>query len=111
MQVSYAIGVAEPVSLNVNCYGTNLTTHNDEQIAQIVRQLFDLRPGAIEERLKLREPIYEETAAYGHVGRTPQVVKKQFHNGNGEMFEREVELFPWEKLDETDRIKQAFGIC
>lgn len=110
VQVSYAIGVAEPVSLCVNTYGTNLTTFSDEEIAQKVLTLFDLRPGVIEEKLKLRQPIYEETASYGHVGRTPQTITKTFRDGNGKSFVREVELFTWEKLDRMEDIRKAFGL-
>ncbi|MGM9831515.1 MAG: methionine adenosyltransferase [Paludibacteraceae bacterium] len=110
VQVSYAIGVAEPVSLCVNTYGTNLTRFTDGEIAAKVLSLFDLRPGVIEETLKLRQPIYEETASYGHVGRTPQTVTKTFMDGNGNTFTREVELFTWEKLDRVDDIRKAFGL-
>lgn len=110
VQVSYAIGVAEPVSLCINTNGTNLTRFTDEEIADKVLSLFDLRPGVIEETLKLRQPIYEETASYGHVGRTPQTVTKTFIDGNGNAFTREVELFTWEKLDRVDDIRKAFGL-
>lgn len=110
VQVSYAIGVAEPVSLCVNTYGTNLTRFTDGEIAAKVLSLFDLRPGVIEETLKLRQPVYEETASYGHVGRTPQIVTKTFVDGNGNAFTREVELFTWEKLDRVDDIRKAFGL-
>ena len=110
VQVSYAIGVAEPVSLCINTNGTNLTRFTDGEIAAKVLSLFDLRPGVIEETLKLRQPIYEETASYGHVGRTPQTVTKTFIDGNGNAFTREVELFTWEKLDRVDDIRKAFGL-
>ncbi len=110
VQVSYAIGVAEPVSLNVNTYGTARVGMSDGEIARRIGQLFDLRPYAIEQMLGLRKPIYTETAAYGHVGRTPQRVKKMFVDGNGKPFEQEVELFTWEKLDRVDDIKQCFGL-
>lgn len=110
VQVSYAIGVAEPVSLCINTNGTNLTQFTDGEIAAKVLSLFDLRPGVIEETLKLRQPIYEETASYGHVGRTPQTVTKTFIDGNGNAFTREVELFTWEKLDRVDDIRKAFGL-
>lgn len=110
VQVSYAIGVAEPVSLCINTNGTNLTRFTDGEIAAKVLSLFDLRPGVIEETLKLRQPIYEETASYGHVGRTPQTVTKTFIDGNGNAFTREVELFTWEKLDRVDDIRTAFGL-
>ncbi|MCM1035176.1 MAG: methionine adenosyltransferase [Paludibacter sp.] len=110
VQVSYAIGVAQPVSICINTYGTNLTAFSDAEIAQKVTELFDLRPGVIEEVLKLRQPIYEETASYGHVGRTPQTVTKTFVDGNGQTFTREVELFTWEKLDRIEDIRKTFGL-
>lgn len=109
VQLSYAIGVAEPVSVYVNTYGTARVALSDAEIAERLRGLFGLTPYAIEQTLKLREPIYEETASYGHVGRTPQVVTKTFINGNGEPFTREVELFTWEKLDMVEPIKNAFA--
>lgn len=111
VQVSYAIGVAQPVSICVNTFGTAICGWDDAAIAKKVKQLFDLRPGAIERDLKLRQPIYEETARYGHMGRTPEVVTKTFINGNGKPFEQQVELFTWEKLDRVNDIKQAFGIA
>ena len=109
VQLSYAIGVAEPVSVYVNTYGTAKVNLTDNQIADKVSSLFDLRPGAIEQTLSLRQPIYEETASYGHVGRTPQVVEKTFLDGNGNLFTRRVELFTWEKLDRVDDIRKCFG--
>ena len=109
VQLSYAIGVAEPVSVYVNTYGTAKVNLTDNQIADKVSSLFDLRPGAIEQTLNLRQPIYEETASYGHVGRTPQVVEKTFIDGNGNLFSRRVELFTWEKLDRVDDIRKCFG--
>ena len=108
VQLSYAIGVAEPISVYVNTYGRSHVALSDGEIAQRVANLFDLRPRAIEERLKLRHPIYEETASYGHMGRHPQVVKKHFVGLNGENVECEVELFTWEKLDYVDRIRKEF---
>ena len=111
VQLSYAIGVAEPVSINVNTYGTAKHGLSDRQIENAVRQLFDLRPGAIEEALQLRQPIYEETASYGHVGRTPQIVTKQFIDGNGNVIKKEVELFTWEKLNRVEEIKKALNLC
>ena len=108
VQLSYAIGVAEPISVYVNTYGRSHVSLSDGEIAQRVASLFDLRPRAIEERLKLRHPIYEETASYGHMGRHPQVVKKHFVGLNGENVECEVELFTWEKLDYVDRIRKEF---
>lgn len=110
VQVSYAIGVAKPMGIYVNTYGTAKVKLNDGEIAKIVEKVFDMRPYAIEQRLKLRTPIYSETAAYGHMGRTPQVVTKTFHLPNGEKKKVEVELFTWEKLDYVDAVKKAFGI-
>ncbi len=110
VQVSYAIGVAKPVSLYVNTYGTAQVDKSDAEIAQIVGQLFDLRPAAIIRDLKLTQPMYEETAKYGHVGRTNEVVKKTFFDADGNTFEREVELFTWEKLDRIDEVKAVFEI-
>ncbi|MBQ5888684.1 MAG: methionine adenosyltransferase [Bacteroidaceae bacterium] len=110
IQLSYAIGVAEPVSVFVNTYGTAKVGLTDGEIAQKVKALFDLRPKAIEERLKLRNPIYSETASYGHVGRTPQVVTKVFTSRYLESKTMEVELFTWEKLDYVDKVKEAFAI-
>ena len=108
VQISYAIGVAEPVSIYVNTYGRSHVKVNDGEIAQKIGQLFDLRPKAIERTLKLRQPIYLETAAYGHVGRKYEVVKKTFNSRYHESKVIEVELFTWEKLDKVDEIKEAF---
>ncbi len=111
VQVSYAIGVARPVSIYVNTYGKSHVAQSDAEIAAIVDKLFDLRPRAIEERLKLRNPIYEETASYGHMGRTPRTVTKTFASRYlPEPIVREVELFTWEKLDYVDAVKQAFNL-
>lgn len=110
VQVSYAIGVVEPMGIFVNTFGTAKTDMTDGEIAKQITEVFDMRPHAIETRLKLRNPIYSETAAYGHMGRTNEVVKKIFVSPNGETVEREVELFPWEKLDFTDKIKAKFGL-
>lgn len=110
VQVSYAIGVAEPVSLYINTYGTALVNMSDVEIAQKVRELFDLRPAAIIRDLKLTQPMYQETAKYGHVGRTNEVVTKTFFDADGRRFTREVELFTWEKLDRINRVKAAFKI-
>ena len=110
VQVAYAIGVAEPVSLCVNTFGTAKIDRSDAEISNVVSHLFDMRPGEIERRLKLRSPIYQETAAYGHMGREPQIVEKTFYskyNGDKTMT---VELFTWEKLDYVDRLRQAFGL-
>ena len=110
VQVSYAIGVAEPVNIYVNTYGRSKVQQTDGEIAQKVAQLFDLRPKAIERSLKLRQPIYAETAAYGHMGRKNEVVKKTFTSRYHETKVMEVELFTWEKLDRVDDIKKAFGL-
>jgi S-adenosylmethionine synthetase len=110
VQLSYAIGVAEPVSIFVDTYGKSHVDMSDGEIARKIRALFDLRPRAIEDRLKLRAPIYEETAAYGHMGRQPQRIIKTFHNHYGQDVSLEVELFTWEKLDYVDRIKEAFKL-
>lgn len=111
VQVSYAIGVAAPVNIFVNTYGTAHAGISDERIAEKINDMFDLRPGAIEEMLKLRNPIYRETAAYGHMGREPKMVKKTFRSRyDGAPVEKEVELFTWEKVDRVDEIKEAFGI-
>lgn len=110
VQISYAIGVARPVNIYVNTYGRSHVNIADGEIAKKIDRLFDLRPKAIEDRLKLRNPIYEETAAYGHMGRQPQVVTKHFHSRYMPVKTMEVELFTWEKLDYTDQIKEAFGL-
>ena len=110
VQVSYAIGVAEPVNIYVNTYGRSKVQLTDGEIAQKVAQMFDLRPKAIERTLNLRQPIYTETAAYGHMGRKNEVVKKTFTSRYHETKEMEVELFTWEKLDRVDDIKKAFGL-
>lgn len=108
IQVSYAIGVARPVGVFVNTYGTAKVSFSDAEIAEKISEIFDLRPKAIEERLKLRNPIYRETASYGHMGRTPRIVKKVYTSNYWDTVEKEVELFTWEKLDYVDEIKQAF---
>ena len=110
VQVSYAIGVAKPVNIYVNTYGRSKVKFTDGEIAQKVAELFDLRPKAIERALKLRQPIYTETAAYGHMGRKNEVVKKTFTSRYHETKVMEVELFTWEKLDRVDDIKKAFGL-
>lgn len=109
VQVSYAIGVAKPTSINVNTYGTAKVDMTDGQISSIVEQLFDMRPYFIEKRLKLRTPMYSETAAYGHMGRKNEVKMKTF-NINGKEKTMKVELFTWEKLDYVSKVKKAFGI-
>ena len=110
VQLAYAIGVAEPVSVYVNTYGRGHVGISDADIAQKIQQLFDLRPKAIERELKLRQPMYFETAAYGHVGRRNEVVKKTFSSLYHETKTIDVELFTWEKLDQIDRIRQAFNL-
>ena len=110
VQVSYAIGVAEPTSIFVDTYGTAKVNMKDGEIANKVSELFDMRPFAIEDRLKLRNPIYKETAAYGHMGKEPMTVTKVFESPYNGRIEKEVELFTWEKLDKVDAIKQAFGL-
>ena len=110
IQLSYAIGVAEPVSVFVNTYGSAKVALTDGEIAEKVKALFDLRPKAIEERLKLRNPIYSETASYGHMGRKPQIVTKRFESRYLETKVVEVELFTWEKLDYVEKVKEAFAL-
>ena len=110
VQVSYAIGVVEPTGINLNTYGTCPFNMTDGEIAKKVSEIFDMRPAAIEERLKLRQPMYIETAAYGHMGRKNEVVTKTFEQPTGETKIVEVELFTWEKLDYVDRIKTAFDL-
>ena len=110
VQVSYAIGVAQPVSVCVNTYGTAKVNMSDGEIAQKVNEMFDLRPQAIIEALKLKQPMYVESARYGHMGRTNELVTKQFVDENGQVFEREVELFTWEKLDRVEAIRAKLGL-
>jgi len=110
VQVSYAIGVAKPTNIYVNTYGTAKVQLNDGEIAKKVEELFDMRPYFIEQRLKLRNPIYSETAAYGHMGRKPETVTKVFRSPDGATKEVTVELFTWEKLDYVEKVKQAFGL-
>ena len=110
VQVSYAIGVAEPMGLYVNTNGTAKVDLNDGEIARKLSQIFDMRPYFIEQRLKLRNPIYSETAAYGHMGRKPQIVTKTFASPEGKTITKEVELFTWEKLDYVDKVKKAFKL-
>ncbi len=110
VQISYAIGVKDPIGIYVNTYGTAKVPYTDSAIAAKIPELFDMTPYGIETRLKLRKPIYAETAAYGHMGREPQTVTKTFENTNGETVTHEVELFTWEKLDHVNQIKAAFDI-
>ena len=110
VQVSYAIGVANPMNVYVNTYGTSTVKITDSDIAEKVQELFDLRPRRIEENLKLRHPIYRETAAYGHMGRSPEVKTKKFRLNSSKEIERVVELFTWEKLDRVEDIRKAFDL-
>ncbi len=105
VQVSYAIGVAKPMGIFINTFGTSKVSLNDGELAKVVEEIFDMRPYFIEKRLKLRNPIYLETAAYGHMGRKPEIVSKTFNSPSGESRTLEVELFTWEKLDMIDKIK------
>ncbi len=110
VQLSYAIGVAQPINIFVNTYNKSNVDFTDKEIADKVKDMFDLRPAAIEQRLKLRNPIYEESAAYGHMGRTPQTITKHFESPYFGTYEKEVELFTWEKLDYVDKIKAKFNL-
>ncbi len=110
VQVSYAIGVVEPTSIFVDTYGTSKVALSDGEIARKVAELFNMRPFAIEDRLKLRNPIYLETAAYGHMGKEPRMVSKVFESPYNGRVEKEVELFTWEKLDMIDKVKLAFNL-
>jgi len=109
VQVSYAIGIAEPMGIYVNTYGTSKVKLTDSQIATKISELFKLRPYDIEKNLNLRSPIYSETAAYGHFGREPKKVTKTFVTPDGKTKTLEVELFTWEKLDYIGKIKKSFG--
>ncbi len=110
VQVSYAIGVAKPTSINVNTFGSAKVNLNDGEISRVVESIFDMRPYFIEKRLKLRNPIYSETAAYGHMGREPKIVEKTFVSPDGKKVTKKVELFTWEKLDYVGKVKKAFGL-
>ena len=110
VQVSYAIGVAEPTSINVDTYQTSTIDLTDGEISKIVETIFDMRPYFIEQRLKLRTPIYSDTAAYGHMGRTSEIKIVTFSNPMGETVSEEVETFTWEKLDYVDKVKEAFKL-
>jgi len=110
VQVAYAIGVAEPMGLYVNTFGTSKVDLSDGEMAQELMSIFDMRPYAIEERFQLRTPIYSETAAYGHMGRACEVVEKSFESPNGEKVTTSVKLFPWEELDYIDQIKERFNL-
>ncbi|WP_081211970.1 methionine adenosyltransferase [Salegentibacter sediminis] len=110
VQVSYAIGVVEPTSIFVDTYGTSKVDLKNGEIAKKVAEIFDMRPAAIEDRLKLRNPIYRETAAYGHMGKEPKTLTKVFESPYNGRISKEVELFTWEKLDYVDKVKEAFGL-
>jgi len=110
IQVSYAIGVARPMGIFVNTYGTSKLSISDSELALIIEEIFDMRPYFIEKRLKLRNPIYTETAAYGHMGRKPEIISKTFNSPTGESKTLEVELFTWEKLDYVEIIKQKLRL-
>lgn len=110
VQVSYAIGVVEPTSISVETYGTSKVDMPDGKIAEKVREIFDMRPAAIENRLKLRNPIYRETATYGHFGKEPKKIVKTFESPYSGKVEKEVELFTWEKLDYVEKVKAVFGL-
>lgn len=110
VQVSYAIGIAQPIGIFVNTFGTSKVNMTDGEIAKKVNDLFDMRPYFIEKRLKLRNPIYSETAAYGHMGRKSEIVTKEFRSPEGKKITKQVELFTWEKLDYVPKVKTAFGL-
>ncbi len=110
VQVSYAIGVAKPMGIYINTYGTAKVKLNDGQIAKVVESVFDMRPYFIEQRLKLRQPMYSECAAYGHMGREPEIVSKTFKSADGKLKTIKVELFTWEKLDYVTKVKKAFKL-
>ena len=110
VQVSYAIGVAKPMGIFINTFGTSKLSLSDSELAKVVEEIFDMRPYFIEKRLKLRNPIYTETAAYGHMGRKPELVTKTFNSPSGESKTLEVELFTWEKLDMIDKIKSKLKL-
>lgn len=110
VQVSYAIGVAKPMGIYINTYGTAKVKLNDGQIAKVVESVFDMRPYFIEQRLKLRQPMYSECAAYGHMGREPEIVSKTFKSADGKLKTIKVELFTWEKLDYVAKVKKAFKL-
>ena len=108
--MSYAIGVAKPTNIYINTYGTAKVNMDDGKIAKLVNKVFDMRPYAIETRLKLRKPIYSDSAAYGHMGRTPEKKEVTFTNGSGKVKTMKVETFTWEKLDYVNKVKKAFNI-
>lgn len=109
VQVSYAIGVSKPMGIYVNTFGSSKVSKKDSEIARVISEVFDMRPASIIKRLKLKEPIYSDTAAYGHMGRSSEIKKVRFRS-NGAIIERQVETFTWEKLDYVDKLKEAFGL-
>ena len=111
VQISYAIGVSEPVALYINTYGTSKVNISDGDISEMILDLFDLRPFSIEKLFDLRKPIYLETAAYGHMGREPMKLKKIFENSEKKLVEFNLELFNWEKLDYVDKLKKLFKLA
>ncbi len=110
VQISYAIGVARPMGIYINTYNTSKMTMNDAEIAKVVAKIFDMRPASIIKRLKLKTPIYSESASYGHMGRTPEVKEVCFVSSGGEKIKKIIETFTWEKLDYVDQVKKAFDI-
>ncbi len=110
IQISYAIGVVEPIGIFVDTFGSAKVDKTNGEIAQKIHEIFDMRPGIIEQRLKLKNPIYSETAVYGHMGRSPESVSKTFYKNIGEALTKEVELFTWEKLDYADKVRESFGL-
>jgi S-adenosylmethionine synthetase len=110
VQVAYAIGVAQPMGLYIDTYGTSKVNYSDGEIARKLEEVFDMRPYAIETRFNLRSPIYSETAAYGHMGRKCEIVEKEFTNGSGETKQVKVKLFPWEELNYVEKVKELFNL-
>jgi S-adenosylmethionine synthetase len=110
VQVSYAIGIAEPTNIYVNSFGSNRVSMTDAEIADRVRKIFPMKPYEIEQRLQLRKPIYSETASYGHMGRIPEKKTVEFKDGSGKVKKVKVETFTWEKLDKVSEVKKAFNI-
>ena len=110
VQVGYAIGIAQPMGIFINTFGTSKINFSDNEIAKKISKIFDMRPYYIQKRLKLRDPIYFETASYGHMGKEPKVIKKEFFDKDGQRLEKEVELFTWEKLDYVDKIRIEFNL-
>jgi S-adenosylmethionine synthetase len=111
VQIAYAIGLAKPVSININTYGTSKLNISDAEIGEVINEIFDLRPAKIIERFALKNPIYEATAAYGHFGRAPYFQTVELIDDNGKKSSKEIEFFTWEKTDSVDKIKKAFGLA